>query len=686
MDTNAARSPVEEARRAAEAREWPRALELLREARGAGGLDGPDLELLAAAERWAGRPEGIVDALEEAHRVYARGDEPCGAARAALALAFAHSDAHETALAGAWLERAERILGEQPECAEHALLAWQKGRALGIAGRLDAHEEQARTALEIARRQGAAGYESLARLDLGHVALARGEPQGLESVNRAVALVVAGDVGTLETGVVFCGAVWAYRSCGRWALAEQWSSTADRWNERERTGYFPGLCRVHRSEVLRARGRLAEAEEECLEAVRMLEASIPRWAAAAHAELGEVRRRRGELGGAMEGFRRALELGWDPQPGLSLLLLAQGDAEAAHHAIERLYAGEPPFWLLEDWANLLRARVAAAVAARREEVAEGAARELRERADRAEGAWERAYAAEAEGELTLYRGEAGAAVGSLMKAKRLWGEQETPYELAAACALLGRALAAQGDLRGAELELDAAHAGFGRIGAEFDAERVRALQAELGDGTVAASAAPEPALAPAAAAARMLREGDVWAVTYGGRTVRLRRTRGLDHLARLLASPERELAALVLAADSGAAVPGADTGAVLDREARAAYRARLGELEEELEEARELRDEGRQEAAAAELERLGRELSASVGLGGRARRGPSAAERARQSVTKAIRGAIRRLQGEHAALGRHLEASVRTGSFCRYAPEHAVGWEVTGSEEPDVTS
>jgi len=90
--------------------------------------------------------------------------------------------------------------------------------------------------------------------------------------------------------------------------------------------------------VLRARGRLREAERECLEAVRLLAPTIPRWETVAHAELGEVRRRLGDLGGAMESFRKALELGWDPQPGLALLLGAQGDARSAHRAIERVFA------------------------------------------------------------------------------------------------------------------------------------------------------------------------------------------------------------------------------------------------------------------------------------------------------------------------------------------------------------
>lgn len=676
---NAEGSPSVEARRAAQARDWPRALELLKRAAEAGTLGAEDLERLADARRWTGQQAGIVEALEAAHAVHAEAGDARGVARVALALAYAHTDANEAGPAGAWLERAARVLEDLPECADHALLAWMRGRACGGAGRLDAHEHHALEALEIARRSGAANVESLAMLDLGHLSVARGEPAaGAEHLDRATSLALSEDVGPLETGIVFCGAVWTYRCCGRWALAEQWTRTADRWCRRERIEYFPGLCRVHRAEVLRARGRLREAEAECLEAVRLLEAAIPRWTTIAYAELGEVRRRLGDLGGAMEGFRKALALGWDPQPGLSLLMLAQGDARAAHGAIERTLGGELPTWLHEDRTSFLAARVTIALAVDDEPAALAALTELETRAQ-VGGAQELAAAAQARGELELARGDAAAAAVTLARAKRGWSEQATPYELATAGALLGGALAADGDPRGAELELAAARAGFERIGAALDAERVGTLLA-------APTAGERLPQQPAYGSARLAREGDVWALTFAARTVRLKRTRGLDYLARLLPHPDRDLAALALVADTAVAPAGGDAGALLDTEAREAYRRRLGELAAEVEDARERGDEARQEAAASELEALRRELAATLGLGGRARRGPSPAERARQSVTKALRASIRRIAALHPELGRHLQASVRTGALCRYAPEKPLAWEVVDGAGPEVTS
>ena len=169
------------------------------------------------------------------------------------------------------------------------------------------------------------------------------------------------------------------------------------------------------------------------------------------------------------------------------------------------------------------------------------------------------------------------------------------------------------------------------------------------------------------------------------RIVRLRHSKGLLYLSRLIAEPGREFHALDLvgqgtvgadrgigaseAAALGLGVDGGDGGALIDDEARAAYRVRLRELQAELDEAEAFNDPARGEAARLEMDALEAQLSAAFGLGGRPRPEGSAAERARQSVTKAIREATRRIAAEDSALGDHLERSVRTGVYCVYDPD-----------------
>ena len=185
------------------------------------------------------------------------------------------------------------------------------------------------------------------------------------------------------------------------------------------------------------------------------------------------------------------------------------------------------------------------------------------------------------------------------------------------------------------------------------------------------------------------REGEYWSIRFGSDELRIRDAKGLRYLAQLLGSPGREFLALDLA--TAGSVPKARRKAdddlssgsglgepILDDEAKAAYRQRLGELQVELDEAETWADGERAARAREEMEALAHELAGAVGLGGRDRRAPSDAERARVNVTKVIRSAIGRI-GEHSpALERHLEATIRTGTFCSYVPDPRVlaTWQI----------
>jgi hypothetical protein len=166
-------------------------------------------------------------------------------------------------------------------------------------------------------------------------------------------------------------------------------------------------------------------------------------------------------------------------------------------------------------------------------------------------------------------------------------------------------------------------------------------------------------------------DGEVWTLRYAGRTIRLRDSKGLRDLAVLLARPGEQTHVSELTRAAGR--PGPDVGPLADRRALAAYRERLRRIDAELDSA---------EAGAADTEALSREreallaeLSATTGLGGRPRMAGSATERMRKAVTYRVRHAIARVDDAHPELGRHLRASVRTGIWCSYAPEHRVDWQ-----------
>ena len=183
------------------------------------------------------------------------------------------------------------------------------------------------------------------------------------------------------------------------------------------------------------------------------------------------------------------------------------------------------------------------------------------------------------------------------------------------------------------------------------------------------------------------RAGDLWRITYAGKTVHLPALKGLEDLATLLARPGREVPALDLAAApwrtpdahlggvDGPAGPGGDLGELVDSTARAAYAARLRELEQELDEADAVGDAERAARAQEESDALSAQLAAAYGLHG-ARRTGDPAERARAAVTARLRSAISRVGQVHRELGRHLTHSVRTGRFCGYHPDEPVVWTI----------
>lgn len=180
-----------------------------------------------------------------------------------------------------------------------------------------------------------------------------------------------------------------------------------------------------------------------------------------------------------------------------------------------------------------------------------------------------------------------------------------------------------------------------------------------------------PTRAPVDASNVWRREGEVFVVAFDGRSAQLRASKGLADIGRLLAAPGTEVHCLDL---MGAVVEDRSSGEVLDARARREYEERVRELQAEIDAAEADHDLHRAERAHAELDAIVDHLSVALGLGGRSRRHTDGVERARSAVTQRIRSTIRRLHAVHPALAAHLEASVQTGTYCRYRPERPTTW------------
>jgi hypothetical protein len=163
----------------------------------------------------------------------------------------------------------------------------------------------------------------------------------------------------------------------------------------------------------------------------------------------------------------------------------------------------------------------------------------------------------------------------------------------------------------------------------------------------------------------LAREGEVWSITCAEGSVRLKHSRALEMLDEVVRQPGRELHVLEL---GGEQVDTGDAGEVFDETAKQAYRRRVAELEEELEEASAWVDLGRRDRLVAELDLIKEELARGLGLGGRHRRTGAAVERARVNVQKRLRGVIKKIAASFPGLASHLETHVKTGTYVSYRP------------------
>ncbi len=276
----------------------------------------------------------------------------------------------------------------------------------------------------------------------------------------------------------------------------------------------------------------------------------------------------------------------------------------------------------------------------------------------------------------LWQGPTRGWVGSLLLVLERWAEAVAALEEALSIADLGgarplgahlrvelaralRGRASAGDAERAGEILDLADAEATALGMGHQSVRIAQLR------SAQAERARPPRSAEAAPTFKLIREGEVWAVSHEGHTARLKHSRALEMLELLVRNPGREFHVLELGAPGGAVDVG-DAGEVLDPTARQAYRRRLSDLEEELREAEGWADVGRSERLRAELEFLQGALAEAVGFGQRSRRTAEASERARVNVQKRIRGVIRRIAEELPDLARHLDREIQTGLVVSY--------------------
>lgn len=453
-------------------RAWTDAFDLLSRAEGERPLSGADLEQLGEASFFAGQGDVRVDIKERAFAAHVAEGNRIRAAYWALDVAMEHAMRGRTAIASAWARRAEPLLADEPETYAHGFLALVRSDMARAGGDTAEAEARAEEAVDIAKRVEHADLRATAATALGTIKVTTGSAtEGIALLEEAAIAAVSGELSPIVAGITSCQMIAACRDLTDYQRAQQWLEATDKWCRTQDVSGFPGVCRVHRAEIVALQGGWDRAEEELRRATAELKAyaAVPPMADGYYA-IGEIRRLKGDVAGAEEALREAHALGRSPQPAMALLRLGAGQARSAMASIEA--ALREPSW--DQWARarLLAALVEIAVAAGDVARARAAADELATISAGYDSPALTAGRHEANGRVLLAEGDAAGAIGDLRTAIRGWRDVGAAHEIARVRVILARALRQIGDGDDAELELGAALDEFRRLGAKPDLELV----------------------------------------------------------------------------------------------------------------------------------------------------------------------------------------------------------------------
>jgi ATP/maltotriose-dependent transcriptional regulator MalT len=296
----------------------------------------------------------------------------------------------------------------------------------------------------------------------------------MAALDEVMVAVTSDELHPLVVGHAYCGMLQACWEVFDVRRAREWTAALTRWCE-DQPDLVPyrGPCLVHRVELLRLRGHWQDALEEARRACDWLtQSTTPETPADAFYQLGELHRLRGDFAAADQAYRQASRLGRQLEPGVALLWLARGQADAAAAALRRVLDEPGPTPAARS--ELLDAYIEILLALHEIATAQTASTELEQIAATLDSLPLRARADRAAGSVLLAQGEARAALAPLRRSWTVWQQLEAPYEAARVRTLIGRACRTLADDESAAIEFDAARWVFERLGAAYDLQRMNA--------------------------------------------------------------------------------------------------------------------------------------------------------------------------------------------------------------------
>jgi DNA-binding CsgD family transcriptional regulator len=438
-------------------------------------LEAGDLERLATAAYLIGRELEFQQLLERLHRVHLEANNPERAARCAFWLwAISFLFRGDVGQSNAWLARGNRLVHDR-DCVERGYMLLAAATQQLHGGHPESAQGTATEAVAIGERCQDIDLTAAARHLQGRAAIHQGQVEpGLKLLDETMLAAVGGELSPIMTGLMYCAVIEACREVYEFPRACEWTFALSRWCEQQSEMVaFTAVCLVHRAEIMQFHGAWPDAFAEACRACERCRQSARKPPGAALYQQAEIHRLRGECTKADKTYRDASRLGYEPQPGLALLRLAQGRTDAAAAAIRRL--------LIATTDRLRRARLLPAyleimLAVGDVENSGHACQELQALAEAFDTDVLRALAKQAHGACALRHGDPQAAIAPLRRAFELWERLEAPYDAARVRVLLGQACQLLGDDEAAGLEFDAARSVFTQLGAQPDLDRLDAAR------------------------------------------------------------------------------------------------------------------------------------------------------------------------------------------------------------------
>lgn len=463
---------LQNGRESFERRAWADAYRLLAAADRDAPLDADDLQRLAIAAWMVGRDDDCEAFTARAHQAFSdRGDRE-GAARAAFWLGFALMGRRQIAPASGWFARAGRLLEEgHLDSVVRGYLLVPVGIRSIVEGDPAAGYAAFSQAAAIARRFADRDLASVACHGRGRALIRLGRiDEGVALLDEAMASVIAGDVTPLVAGDVYCSVLEGCQETFDLRRAYEWTASLAQWCAAQTDLVrYRGECLLYRAEVMQLRGRWDDAAGDAQGACELLSGRPA--AGSAFYRRGEIHRLRGEFTSAEDAYERAHERGRKPQPGLSLLRLAQGRIDVAAASIRSVLLDTPS---RIGRARMLPAAVDILLAADDVAAARAAAAELSEIAVSFGAPMLAAASAHATGAVRLAEDDIEGASASLRQARQTWRDLEMPYEDAQTCLLLAAVCEQRDDEDGRRLEIETARRIFTQLGALPCLERIAA--------------------------------------------------------------------------------------------------------------------------------------------------------------------------------------------------------------------